>query len=104
MGAKKIMLTIDEDIVKDIDQKAKDDGRSRNNYINRIIIEYLQSENKTKDLISEIEILKKELMEKSLIIKNLPQQPIAQQVSNVKNNDNEDELIMPMQIVSFNKK
>jgi len=61
MVIKKIMLTIDEEIVKDIDEKAKLDGRSRNNYITRIIVERFQFEEKEKEYKEEIERLKDQM-------------------------------------------
>ena len=72
MSTKKIILTIDEDIVKDLDEKAKEASRSRNNYINRIIVEHLQFEEiekKLQDRISELE--------KQLIIQSIPQQVVT---------------------------
>jgi len=61
MVIKKIMLTIDEEIVKDIDEKAKLDSRSRNNYITRIIVEHFQFEEKEKEYKDEIDRLKDQI-------------------------------------------
>lgn len=84
MAIKKIMLSIDEDVVKELDQLAKSDDRSRNNYVNRIISDHLQSEDKTKELLSKIDNLEKELLEKKLIIKNMSQQVIEQPTKPIK--------------------
>lgn len=76
MVIKKIMLTIDEEIVKDIDEKAKLDGRSRNNYINRIIVERFQFDEKEKEYKDEIDRLRDQIKILTNIPKQLTTEPI----------------------------
>lgn len=76
MVIKKIMLTIDEEIVKDIDEKAKLDGRSRNNYITRIIVEHFQFEEREKEYKDEIDRLKNQIK----LLDTLPKQSIIEPI------------------------
>lgn len=87
MAIKKIMLTIDEEIVKEVDQKAKDEGRSRNNYITQIIKDY---ESKTTEYKNKIAMLEKELIEKNVLIKTIPTtQNIQTEVKSSKYDDDD---------------
>lgn len=94
MGIKKIMLTIDEEVVKVIDKMAKDDGRSRNNYITRIITDHLQSENKEKQLQDRMIELEKEL----LILKTVPNQTMQPTKKEI---IEDDDLLEPIQYPKF---
>jgi len=76
MVIKKIMLTIDEEIVKDIDEKAKLDGRSRNNYITRIIVERFQFEEREKEYKDEIDRLKDQIK----LLGSIPKQQIVEPI------------------------
>ena len=65
MAIKKITIAIDENIVNEIDEKAKQAKRSRSNYLECAIEEHLKSEDNSKllrdritELETEIKILK----------------------------------------------
>lgn len=75
MSSKNVNIGFDEELLQIIDDKAKEIGRSRSNYIRFMIGEYLdfeEKENKYKNKIAELE---KELIEKNVILKSMPSQP-----------------------------
>jgi metal-responsive CopG/Arc/MetJ family transcriptional regulator len=61
MAIKKITIAIDENIVNTIDERAKQAKRSRSNYLECAIEEYLNSENNEKQLQEKIAELETEI-------------------------------------------
>lgn len=73
MAIKKVMIGLDEDVLKDIDQKAKIEHRSRSNYIEYTLMESNKFKIKEKELINRISELEE-------LIKTIPQQSTQQPV------------------------
>lgn len=67
MAVKKVMIGLDEDVLKEIDQKAKAEHRSRSNYIEFTLIETNRLKEREKELINRISELEE-------LIKTIPRQ------------------------------
>ena len=75
MAIKKITIAIDDNLVKTIDDKAKEARRSRSNYLECALEDFLKFEQKEKQLQDRISELEKELV----ILKATPIQNNQQQ-------------------------
>lgn len=73
LAVKKVMIGLDEDVLKEIDQKAKAEHRSRSNYIEFTLIETNKLKEREKELINRISELEE-------LIKTIPQQSIQQSI------------------------
>ena len=73
MAIKKVMIGINEDLLKDIDQKAKTEHRSRSNYIEYTLMESSKLKFREKELSNRI-------LELEELIKTIPQQSAQQPV------------------------
>lgn len=81
MAIKKVTIGIDEEVLKIIDQKAKETTRSRSNYITSALKDYVEYENKKENTELELRNRITEL-EKQLVI--IPQQVIKTVQNEVK--------------------
>lgn len=69
LAIKKVMIGLNEDVLKEIDKKAKSEHRSRSNYIEFTLMEINKLKEREEDLINRISELEE-------LIKTIPQQSI----------------------------